>query len=141
MSSNCRLHWVYSTAGSRISNKKQILLHVKVLWSYFLTKFLVFRLKLTIFSHGYFDNGKGQRSKTDMFSKWNNNWHYAVSPFKGYLRDPPISLPIPRIDPPPPIREPSPPLDPPASREGLCGFVVVPYKEFVHSVLYIAWRS
>ena len=110
-------------------------------WSYFLTKFLVFRLKLTIFSHGYFDNGKGQRSKTDMFSKRNNNWHYAVSPFKGYLRDPPISLPIPRIDPPPPIREPSPPLDPPASREGLCGFVVVPYKEFVHSVLYIAWRS
>ena len=40
----------------------------------------------------------------------------------GHLRDPPMSLPIPRIDPPPPISEPSPPEEPPHSRSEPYGF-------------------
>lgn len=43
----------------------------------------------------------------------------------GDLIDPPISVPIPRIEPRRPTRAPSPPEDPPAVRVVLCGFTVV----------------
>ena len=33
----------------------------------------------------------------------------------GHRSDPPMSLPIPKIDPPPPINDPSPPEEPPTS--------------------------
>ena len=39
----------------------------------------------------------------------------------GHLSEPPISLPIPKIDPPPPINDPSPPDEPPTSRKGSYG--------------------
>ena len=51
----------------------------------------------------------------------------------GILRLPPMSLPIPMIEPPPPIRAPSPVDDPPGVRLQSRGLKVVPYKGLVQS--------
>ena len=44
----------------------------------------------------------------------------------GFLTEPPISFPIPKIEPPEPRREPSPPEEPPHSLSGSNAFPVAP---------------
>lgn len=59
----------------------------------------------------------------------------------GILILPPMSVPIPSIDPPAAIRAPSPPDDPPGPRFVSWGFKVRPYIGFEHSNVIMVWGT
>lgn len=59
----------------------------------------------------------------------------------GILILPPMSVPIPSIDPPAAISAPSPPEDPPGPRFMSWGFKVRPYIGFEHSKVIMVWGT